>query len=642
MLRFFTLVLLMAFSLSLAADSVSKLQKTEILGKEYYIYEVKKGESVYGIAKKYGWDLKELLRLNPEAGSLKKGDRLYYPTGHVSVVQEIDEPIEIDYSALEPIRHKVKKGETIYSISRQYNMPLDIIYKYNPPTKKGVKIGEVIEIPQNGSAEFYYYNIKSGDSLASVAQTFNTSVDDILKNNAGLTTSNLYPGETIRISLNSNAGKIKTEKFTEERVSQISGDKVSKNESWDEISEKTGVEVDVLKDANKSADDPKENTMINVPVVETVEVEKEITVTDPTTLSSQEIEVIYDSIKGITPDERISENVRMALLMDEPASKKDIEFTRGLLIGLNDFKDKSYKIELKVIDGRNSTGDVLDELDEYEPNIIISTADKVFPLFLADYGNTNNIQIINVFDLKNDLYEDNASIVQILPPSRYFYDRLANRIYKDNKYRSFIAIGEPDESDGMAAELFNLYPEGKNISLEEFGAMEPDIFQPLLLYSYATRKEEISDFLNNVANLSENNPGLDFRVIGRSSWLAHTDDFADQFEEYSVYIPSRVGLDEESPEWKKFAVAYDVMFDGYPIRSIPNFAASGYDMANYFIPLVAENHGDFNHGLNKGRKTGLQNEINLSRVNNWGGFINDISYLLRFRPGGDLERITVR
>ena len=537
----------------------------------------------------------------------------------------------------------MKKGETVYSISRQYNIPLDIIYKYNPNAKKGVKPGETIELPQNGLAEFYYYSVKPGDSLSGIAQKYNTSIEDILKNNAGLTAKNLQPGENIRISINSNIGKVKTEMVAEERVSQISGYKVSKNESWDEISEKTGVEVEILKEANTENVYPKENDVVNVPIVETVEVEKVVNYVEPADMTVEDVQELYDSIKGITPEEKIVEEVRMALIMDDPSSKKDIDFTRGLLIGLDQFKNATYKIDLKVVDGRVSTADLIDELDIYEPNLIISTADRAFPLFLADYGNTNNIQIVNVFDLKNDLYEDNSSMIQLLPPSGYFYDRLANKLFKDNRTRKLIAVGEEDDNDGMATELFKLYEEGDKISLEDFGALEPDVLQPILIYSYAQKKEDVSDFFKNVESLSENNPGVDFKIVGRSNWIALVDDFGDLFEEYAIYIPSRVWVDEESSEWKKFADQYDEMFEGYPVRSIPNFAASGYDVAKYFIPLVAVNHGDFNHGLmNITGDRWLQTEIDLSRVNNWGGFINGTSYLIRFRAGGLKEKIVVK
>lgn len=629
---------------TLYGESTSKLSRTEILGTEYYIYEVKKGESVYGIAKRFNWDLEELLRLNPEAGgSLTKGARLYYPTGNVSVVTEMPEPVEIDLSQLEPIRHKVKKGETVYSISRQYGVPLDIIYKYNPAAKKGVKQGEIIEMPQSGNAQFYYYTVKKGDTLSSISIQFNTNVEDILRNNAGLTVGNLQPGETIRISVNSNVGKVKTELVAEEKVKSITGYKVSKNESWEEISEKTGIQVEVLKEANEDRTKPKENSVVNIPVVETIEIEKQISYEVPAEMSQDEVREIYDSIKGVGPDERLWEGVKMALILDEPSSKKDVDFTRGVLVALSQMKNLDYKIDLKVMDGRVSSANLIDELDDYEPNLIISTADRAFPLFLADYGNTNNVQIVNVFDLKNDLYEDNASMVQILPPSSIFNDKIASQLYKDNSRRKLMMIGEPDENDGIAEELRNLY-NGEEIvmTLEEFGSLEPDIMESVVIYSYASKKEDVSDFLKNIENLSDNFPGFTFKIIGRTSWIAMLDDFGDQFNEYSVSVPSRVWLNEESKEWKSFVDDYEVLFDGQPVRSIPNFAATGYDIAQYFIPQVATNKGDFNL-LNQRMTFGpLQNDIILSRVNNWGGFINGAGYIIKFKPDGSPERKVVK
>lgn len=640
--RYLTLLALLVGAVSFTyGNQTQKLPKTEILGKEYYIYEVKKGESIYGIAKKYGWDLEELLRLNPEASTdLHKGVMLYYPTGQVSQVMEMPEPVEIDPASLEPIRHKVKKGETIYSISRQYGVPLETIYKYNPSTKKGVKTGEIVEMPQNGSSKYYYYTIKHDDTLSKIAQKYNTSVEDLLKDNAGLTVDKLREGEVIRVTLNSNAGKVKTELVAEERVSSISAYKVKKNESWDEISQKTGVEVEVLKEANEDSDKPKENNVVNVPVIETVEVEKTISYSEPEEMSIEQQQEIYDSIKGNSPDPILAEEVRMALILDEPAGKKDIDFTRGVLIALSDMKESPFKIDLKVLDGRVSTADLINDLDDYEPNMIVSTADKAFPLFLADYGNTNNIQIINAFDLKNDLFEDNASMIQLLPPSSFFYDRISTRIHRDNQRRKLLTVGDQDENDGMATELFKLFEDTSTLSLEDFGSLEPDILQPVLIYPYAVKKEEVADFFNNVDNLAENFPGFDFKIVGRSNWIAMTDDFGDKFEEYEVYVPVRVWLDEESQAWKSFENKYEEMFGGSPVRSIPNFAANGYDITQYFIPIVAENKGDFNYIAHPSENM-LQTDFSLGRVNNWGGFINGIGYLVKFGKNGT-EKIIVK
>lgn len=638
------ILLLLAGFFFINADSASKLPKTEILGTEYYVYDAKKGESIYAIAKRFGWDLEELMRLNKEASAgVQKGTRLYYPTGKVAVVTEMPKPVEIDYSRLEPIHHKVKKGETVYSISRQYGVPLEVIYKYNPSTKKGVKQGEIIELPQSGNGQYYYYTLKKGDTLSAVSQKYNTSVEDILKNNPGLKVDNLHEGETIRISLNSNVGKIKTEMVAEERVTGITPYKVSKNETWEEISEKTGVEVELLKDAN-SNEKPKENSVINVPQVETVEIEKTTVSPPQEDMSEEEVKDLYDSIKGIDSETGSFAGVKMALILDEPSSKKDVDFTRGVLVALSQMKDLSYKIDLKVMDGRISSSDLTEELDGYEPNLIVSTADKTFPLFLADYGNTNNIQIVNVFDLKNDLYEDNASIVQVLPPSSLYNEKISQQVFKDNRRRKLVMVGENDENDGIASSLKQLFNEGyEEMTLEEFGGMEPDVMESYLIYSYANRKEDVSDFLKNVEALNEENPGFNARVMGRSSWMAMRDDFGDLFEEYNISIPSRVWLDMDSKQWKEFSEAYDEMFDGIPVRSIPNFAASGYDIAEYFIPLVAATQGDFNKIKgNETKKELLQNEINLSRVNNWGGFINGTGYIIRFSPNAEVEKQVVK
>lgn len=671
-------------------ESTSKLAKTEILGQEYYVYEAKKGESAYGVAKRYGWDLEELLRLNPDAArELQKGTRIYYPTGQVAVVTEMPATIEIDSNSLEPIRHKVKKGENVYSISRQYGVPLEVIYKNNPAVKKGVTIGETLVIPQSIGAQYYYYTVKRGDSLSGIANKYNTTVEDILRINPGLPYDDLKEGEVIRISINSNVGKIKKELVAENKVTSIKSYKVSKGESWEEIAQATGVNEEILKEANENTAKPKENTVVNVPIVESSEDAEESPVSPTTTQPgpqavstslldigeeneeetaghtleaieiNKEIPMVSPSIientyadnedssedSSLSDEESLSlkaDGVRFAVILDEPSSKKDIDFVRGILVALSQMENSPYKIDLKVIDGRVAASNLTDTLDVFEPNLIVSTADKTFPAFLADYGTTNQVQVVNVFDLKNDLFEDNSSMIQILPPSTYFNDHISSRLYRDNRRRKFYAVGEIDENDGVGFELMRLF-EGdvEKLSLEDFGSLQPDIMESILIYSFASKKEEVSDFLKNVENLDNNNPGLTYKIVGRSSWIALLDDFEDQFHQYRVEIPSRVWLDTESREWKNFTQEYEDLFGGDPVRSIPNFAASGYDLARYFIPLVAENRGDFNQVSNLKAVSSLQNDIKLNRVNNWGGFINSVAYIIQFNPEKEIEIITV-
>lgn len=625
-----------------------KLPKVEILGKEYYYHEIKKGESIYGIAKKYGWDLNELVRLNPNTSSdMEKGGRLYYPTGRVTVVTDSDETESADSIDYEPINHVVKKGETVYSISRQYNIPLDAIYAAHPSAKYGIKAGETIVIqqsPQTVNGKYLFYTIKSGDTLYSIAQKYKTTVGDIMKANPGVSQNNFRIGDAIRIDINSASNRIHTELVEEERLASLDSYKVKKNDTWQTIAESTGVDEESLKEANENMAEPKKNDVINVPVIETVQVEKQTVEEDPRELEPDGLVEIYDSVHNVNSDVRLLDEVRIAMLSDEPTSKKDLEFARGILISLNEMKDAPYKINFKVIDGRASTETVIDNLDDFEPNLIVATADKAFPAFLADYGNTNSIEIVNVFDVKNDLYEDNPSMVQLLPSSSYFNEQMADKIFDDYDSRELILVGNTDEGDGIAELLISKFDVGKVkkvslSSLSEYTLTEDGRY---LVYAYPSKKEEVADLLQGVLNLKEAMPFADINVVGRPSWVTFVDTYGDKFGEAGVVIPSRLWLDTESVGWKRFNEEYENMFGGNPVKSFPNFAASGYDVAKYFIPSTAKNGGDFNKGFADVDDESLQTDIQLQRVNNWGGFFNPSGYLLEFRPGGYVEKILVK
>ncbi|MDE5875376.1 MAG: LysM peptidoglycan-binding domain-containing protein, partial [Muribaculaceae bacterium] len=437
------------------------LPKVEVLGKEYYYHEIKKGESIYGIAKQHDWDLNELIRLNPTAVSeMKKGTRLYYPTGRVTVVTDMpaEEPSEADSISVEPIMHHVKRGETVYSIARQYNIPVSQIYESCPNSKKGIKAGETLVIkqtPGSNAGSIIYYQIKPGDTLYSLARRYQTSVEEILKINPGISETNFRSGNTIKIAANSEGHKVRTELVDEERVASLESYKVGKNENWNDIARKTGVDVETLKDANEDVVKPKKNDVVNVPVVETVQVEKEYVEIDPREQTSEGIKELYDSIHGIDAQKAMENEVRVALVLDQPTAKKDIEFTRGFLTALDGMKREKFKIVFKVIDGRGASEKTTEILDAFKPNLIIATADKSFPVYLAEYGNANNVEVVNSFDLRNELCEENASMVQVLSPSSFFNQQMGEQLAEDYGNRQIVMVGSADKSDGIADAFLN-------------------------------------------------------------------------------------------------------------------------------------------------------------------------------------------
>lgn len=112
------------------------------LGQQSYAsHRVKEGETASKIAAKYNITIYELYKLNPEArGNLYPGLVLILPGG-----QAEDVTISQDDSFT---THTVKKGETLYSLAKRYQVPEDVIQRYNTQLYANeLKTGEKIKIP---------------------------------------------------------------------------------------------------------------------------------------------------------------------------------------------------------------------------------------------------------------------------------------------------------------------------------------------------------------------------------------------------------------------------------------------------------------------------------------------------------------
>lgn len=646
---------LMALSLtfSVAVMGEINLPTTEILGAEYYCYEIKKGESLYGIAKRFGWDPEELMRLNPQAATLlRKGDNLYYPTGKVIVVsQEEEDTADVSKLEFEPIHHVVSRGETVYGIARQYNVPVDLIYASHPSARHGIKEGEEIVIDQNGrgfdqEGSFYYYKIKSGDTLYALAREYNTSVEQILADNPGVSEKNFRAGDSIRIAVNSKKRKLKKELVDEERLKSIDNYKVEKNDTWSSVAKKTGTSVEDLKSANSDVRTLTKNDVLAVPVIETVQVEKitEEVEVDHRETTSAGIEEIYGEVHNVaTPAEQEERELKLVLLVEDASTKREQEFTKGCVLALDRRKNGGDKVSFKVVDGSAPESEVIAQLKAFEPDVVMTTHDKKFPSYLSDFCNETSTEIFNIFDLKNEDYLTDATVVQFLTPSSYFNEEtsayLADR-FRDSK---IVFIGTPDKNDAVAEALQSRV---KSTNLEDYSLSNlqdivGDSFGPYMFYAYPTDRKDVGELLDNIVKLKEENPAADIAVVGRPNWIVFADAMSDKFFDSDVYFPSRFYYETDSADGKQFEADYTAMFSGTMPKSFPVYPVAGYDVTNYLIDSLTANGGDFNK--NEGKLTsGMQNDVSLKRPSNWGGFYNRACYVVRYAPFRMVDRIKIK
>ena len=103
--------------------------------------------------------------------------------------------------------HEVKTGETIYSISKQYGVTEEAIYALNPDAKHGLRSNTVLIIPSENATgmqekvTFKKHRVKRKETLFSIAQRYNITVDDLKKYNKELYSRSLKKGERIQIPI---------------------------------------------------------------------------------------------------------------------------------------------------------------------------------------------------------------------------------------------------------------------------------------------------------------------------------------------------------------------------------------------------------------------------------------------------------
>ena len=150
-------------------------------------YTVKKGDSLYSIAKKYDISVEELKAANNLSSNL-------LTIGQVLVIPKTEKEPE-DYTV-----YTVEKGDTLYGIANKYNTTVDDIIVYNNLASTNLSVGQKILIPNiyTESDQYDTYTVKKGDSLYKIANEYNTTVDELMKLN-NLSSNLLSIGQKILI-----------------------------------------------------------------------------------------------------------------------------------------------------------------------------------------------------------------------------------------------------------------------------------------------------------------------------------------------------------------------------------------------------------------------------------------------------------
>lgn len=167
-------------------------------GKEFYFHTVLKKQTLYSIAKAYNVSVDDILIANPYAkDGIKKKQVLLIPFNKPKVESNITKANYIQYS--------VKKGETLYSIAKSFNSTVEQITLDNPEVKDGLKEGQILKIQDNNkpTTQFTEHKVIKDETLYSISKKYNVLVDDIQRNNPNIS-SGIKEGMILKIPISTN------------------------------------------------------------------------------------------------------------------------------------------------------------------------------------------------------------------------------------------------------------------------------------------------------------------------------------------------------------------------------------------------------------------------------------------------------
>ena len=99
--------------------------------------------------------------------------------------------------------HTIEKGQSLYSISKMYNVTTSDIIRLNPGCDEKIYAGQTIKIPKGKDTQKgeTFHTIQAGETLYKLTTIYNISAKAICEANPGLSAENFRIGQVILIPL---------------------------------------------------------------------------------------------------------------------------------------------------------------------------------------------------------------------------------------------------------------------------------------------------------------------------------------------------------------------------------------------------------------------------------------------------------
>ena len=583
-------------TLSGAAVELLPVEKSPVIvfinGKKYYVHTVKSGDTLYSIAKAYEVGENDIRECNPSVGDgLRIDQTVKIPVPESALLKaKAEKKRKKDY-----IIHKVKAGQTLYAIARDYNISVAQLREDNPSVNpQALAVDESLWIRRTAI----------GSSTEQQAQAEMAEYTDNLNkatNDDGFDHHVVQPGETI-YSLSRRYG------ITEAEFAQL----------------------------NDVSQGLKAGAIIRLPKAKSAEQEEVTEVINTPTQVTMNSEITFQKLDD-------SQDLNIALMLPMNINSKPnasyVEFYQGFLLGLDEIK-KSGKGNTKLT-VYNTAHDQLKVQQIVSSTMFEGTNLIVGPVYedelnpVLQYAHKNTVPVVS--PLANISAVQSPALYQLSPAPEKKYEKIGNLLDGGRDiYLIYASSNDKEFEQEILKELHGRPYSAYNYSFTdqkstftprnaEARAIESmdDILKgekPCLFIVLANAETDVDRILgtissSKVALTDRSESSAQYVVMGTSRWgrfnnIDHTSYFNNNVVMISTYHAKR-----DSKAVRDFDSRY---IDAY--GALPSlYAYRGYDTAMIFC---AGMRGDVEYNMLDKRYTPLQTTYKFVRGNAGERYVN--------------------
>lgn len=506
--------------------------------------------------------------------------------------------------------HVVLERQTLFSISKAYNVSVDDIYKYNPSVKQnGLVKNSIIIIPVAEETAVQKEQPKQIEAAEPV-------ISDVQ--------------EADREPEKKDTARKKKKTHT-----------VKWYESIEDIAGRYGVTVEEIMAANRlSSRKLKSRMKLEIPepgetVIAGIPAEEEnISLSDSTAVVPHDGQTIMEQNEE-NPwwSFKRNEKVTASLLLPFKAtgtsgSRSNMDFYSGVLLAVNDLGAAGISTDLNVYDIADGSYESARNAIRNSDIIIGPVSVKDITLALTTVGNSS--VLVSPLDPKAEgLVSTHPDMVQAPTPHKMQYNDLAAWIREDcGPEDRVILISEKGARLTEAAHEMKQSVDSAGISYSSFSysILEGrDVEKPLkalMTDTAANRVMIISEneaFVNDVVRNLNMMIHQKYNVIlyGPSKIRSFETIEVENFHKTNLHVCLSYYIDYNDQRVKNMLMKYRALFNTEPTQ----FAYQGYDIASYFIELCSKYGKDWQKYLSHEEKSMLQSTFKCMQQGD-GGYVN--------------------